>query len=379
MNKTQRRRGLPKRQLWSIFDGDGDATTQQQHSEEQYRDTTIECIYDAGKEKDKLDGICTLCQSILIVTEDGFPTCINSKCGIVYHDILDSSPEWKFFNNGDDKHGVDTTRCGNPINPLLQESSMGCRIICGPGASYEMRKIRRYTDWQSMPHREKSLYNEFQFITVMAQNAGIPKIFIDEAMRSHKEISGQMMLRGINRDGIKAASIYIACRKLGHPRTAQEIANIFNLDKTSASSGCSNAVNLLQYVNRNRNCGGGGTELCISSPSNFIQRFCSNLNLPLMASHLCNFIATKVESDQLLPDDNTPQSVAAGIIYFVVKLMKLEITKGDIRLICNVSEVTINKCSKKIESIQTKVVPISILNQPSGSGGGGGGENAVIA
>ena len=52
-----------------------------------------------------------------------------------------------------------------------------------------MKKIRKWTEWQSMPHKEKSLYDEFQFITVMAQNAGIPKIFIDNAMTIHKDIS----------------------------------------------------------------------------------------------------------------------------------------------------------------------------------------------
>ena len=30
----------------------------------------------------------------------------------------------------------------------------------------------------------------------MAQNAGIPKIFIDDAMSIHKEISEQKMLKG---------------------------------------------------------------------------------------------------------------------------------------------------------------------------------------
>jgi hypothetical protein len=37
----------------------------------------------------------------------------------------------------------------------------------------------------------KSLYQEFQFINIMAQNAGIPKIFIDHAMIIHKDISSK--------------------------------------------------------------------------------------------------------------------------------------------------------------------------------------------
>jgi transcription initiation factor TFIIB len=41
---------------------------------------------------------------------------------------LDYSPEWRFYG-ADDKKGSDPTRCGNPINPLLQESSFGCKIL----------------------------------------------------------------------------------------------------------------------------------------------------------------------------------------------------------------------------------------------------------
>ena len=58
-----------------------------------------------------------------------------------------------------------------------------------------MKRIRKWTEWQSMPHKEKSLYDEFQFITLMAQNAGIAKIFIDDAMAIHKDISEQKMFR----------------------------------------------------------------------------------------------------------------------------------------------------------------------------------------
>lgn len=301
-----------------------------------------------------IDGICSFCNTKLVVMDDGFLTCVNKKCGIIYKDILDNTPEWR-FNNGEDRNG-DNSRCGNPINPLLQESSFGCKIMCGPGASYELKKIRRFTEWQAMPHREKSLYNEFQFITIMAQIAGIPKMFIDDAMRHHKDISEQQMFRGLNRDGIKAASIYIACRLNGFPRTSQEIAEIFHLDKTSASSGCSVAVSLLNNIERDLETS-QQTELCISLPSKFIERFCCKLSMPIELIYLAKFISEKIEKCGLLADDNTPQSTAAGIIFYIVKLRKLNITKIQIKEVCSVSEVTMNKCAKKIEKIQDIVVP----------------------
>lgn len=79
-------------------------------------------------------------------------------------------PEWRFYA-ANDKTTADPTRSGNPIDPLLKGSSFGCKIQCDHRSSYEMERIRKWTEWQSTPHKGKSLYEEFQFITIMTQNA----------------------------------------------------------------------------------------------------------------------------------------------------------------------------------------------------------------
>jgi len=85
-------------------------------------------------------GICGICQSgTLVITEEGFPTCSNIQCGIIYTNTLDYSPEWRFYGS-DDRNAKDPSRCGNPINPLLVESSYGCKVICSSKSTYEMRK-----------------------------------------------------------------------------------------------------------------------------------------------------------------------------------------------------------------------------------------------
>ena len=317
-------------------------------------------IYEQKKES----GCCHLCNSILMIMEDGFPTCSNISCSIIYKNTLDYSPEWRFYG-ADDRNSSDPTRCGNPINPLLVESSYGCKVLCTNKSSYEMKTIRKWTEWQSMPHKEKSLYDEFQYITIMAQNSGIPKIFIDDAMAKHKEISEQKMFRGLNRDGIKAASIYISCRLNGCPRTAHEIAEIFKLDKTSATNGCTMAVNIMNNIERNnanQTINTNSIELCSTTPSSFIERFCSRLNINNELTLLSKFLAKKIESDRLI-SDNVPHAIAAGIVYFISQLCQLAITKTDIKNICGVSEVTINKCYKKIESMRNTLIPEVILKK----------------
>jgi len=307
--------------------------------------------------------LCQNCDSVLLIMEDGVPTCINPHCGMIYSDVVDYSPEWKFYNSGDNKHGGDTTRCGNPINPLLMESSFGCKILCNGTSSFEMKRIRKWTEWTSTPHREKSLYEEFQFITTMAHNSGIPKIFIDCAMSIHKDISEQKMFRGMNRDGIKAASIYISCKLNGCPRTAHEIAEIFKLDKQSTTLGCSNAIKILNNVERNMEYS-NKSEFKTTTASSFIERYCCKLGISQELTLLAKFIAIKTEKTELLCD-NTPQSSAAGIIQFISQTFHLGISKLNIKTVCGVSEVTICKCCKKIESIKEQVIPHSLLKKYS--------------
>lgn len=333
-----------KSKLWEIFDNENGTSNK------------LECVYQNKKEND----LCYLCNSILLIMDDGFPTCTNVKCGIIHKNTLDYSPEWSFYG-ANNKNTNDPTRCGNPINPLLIESSFGCKILCNSKSSYEMKKIRKWTEWQSMPHKEKSLYEEFQFITIMAQNAGVPKIFIDDAMSIHKEISEQKMFRGLNRDGIKAASIYISCRLNGCPRTAHEISEIFHLDKISATAGCSTAVNILHNIERSFEPS-QQTDLCTTTPSSFIERYCSKLNINHELTMLSKFVVKKVENQNIILD-NTPHAIAAGVIFFVSQNCNLNISKLEIKQICGISEVTINKCFKKLDIFKEKLIPISILNK----------------
>jgi transcription initiation factor TFIIB len=250
-----------------------------------------------------------------------------------------------------------------PVNPLLKESSYGCKVICQGATSYEMRKIRRYTEWQSMPYKEKSQYDEFQRITIIACNAGIPKIIIDEALRFHKKISEHKTFRGLNRDGIIAASIYISCRTNDCPRTAKEIATIFNLDNTSATKGCKNAITIVneiecEMINTDK------TSLCKTRPEDFIDRYCSKLNINQELTKCCKFIAMRIQKNNLIPE-NTPHSIAAGIVYFMAQTCKLNLSKRDVNKVSEISEVTINKCYKKLEVIQDKLIPKAILEKYS--------------
>ena len=169
-NITKRKKHCKdKNKLWNLFD---------QEIGKKVPHKSLEILYSNSKIGNR--DFCELCGSTLSFNEEKFLTCTNAKCGVIYKDILDQSAEWRYYGCDDNK-GSDPTRCGMPVNPLLKESSYGCKVICRSNSTYEMRKVRRYTEWQSMPYKEKSQYDEFESIKLMAHNASMPKIIVDEA------------------------------------------------------------------------------------------------------------------------------------------------------------------------------------------------------
>ena len=344
MSKTKKSRTqisvTDKKKMWQAFD-------------ETVHSDTIECVYDKDDNIGDRDD-CKVCGHKIMLNDLNFLTCSNSKCGIMYKDVLDFSAEWRYYG-ADDNNSMNPTRCGMPVNPNLRESSFGCKVLCGPGSSYESRKVKRYTEWQAMPYKEKSQYDEFQRISIMANQSEIPKIIVDDATRFHKMISEKKTFRGLNRDGIIAASIYIASRVNNNPRTPKEIAEIFNLDYTSATKGCKNAVTIINELDLGKEQN-EKTNLCKTTPDAFIHRYCSKLNLNEELTKLCVFISMKIYKQNMIPE-NTPHAIAAGIVYFVSQVFSLSISKMDINKITNISEVTINKCYKKLDSKKDALIP----------------------
>ena len=357
-SKKKKVSNVNKTELWNIFDSEVDNPDKLK--------APLECMYRASGNRE----VCERCEYILAFSEEGFLTCTNNKCGIIYKDIIDQSAEWRYYG-ADDNQNSDPTRCGMPINPLLQESSYGCKVLCNGSMSYEMRKIRRYTEWQSMPYKEKSQYDEFQIITIMAQNAGMPKMIIDDAVRYHKKISeyvsgNEPSYRADNRDGIIAGSIYISCRINNIPRTPKEIANIFNIDVTTATKGCKNVLSLLNKMEKDMDSK-EKTIFGMTRPEAFIERFCSKLNINNELTKVCQFISMKIEKKNIMPE-NTPPSIAAGVVYFISQICKLNVSKRDVKNVSEISEVTINKCFKKLEKIKEELLPPMIFKKYSVAG-----------
>ena len=94
----------------------------------------------------------------------------------------------------------------------------------------------------------------------------------------------------------------------------------------------------------------------------FIDRFCSKLNLCGNIIKICKYVCEKAEEYNLV-SKCIPPSKAAGSIYLVCQILDINISKKDISETCKISEVTISKCYKNLLKHHQHLFPPYIIEQ----------------
>jgi transcription initiation factor TFIIB len=288
------------------------------------------------------------CKCNDFILKDSYYIC--GLCQTIQDKFIDNQAEWRYYGSSDSKTS-DPTRCGMPVNDLLPELSLGTVIGNDFGKnSYEMYKIRKYQKWNSTSYKERSLYEIIDKITLNASNSGISQSIIDEAKILYKQLADQQISRGMNRNGLIASSVYMSCKVNKVPRSAKEIAKIFNINITTMTKGCKKFHDIMK------------TNMDCTNPIDFIMRFCCNLNIEEKYVDLCIYIIDKADEYSIV-SENAPPSIAVGTIFLVSNLCLLKITKKDISKECDISEVTINKCYKKLEKYKKYLLDQDIMKK----------------
>jgi transcription initiation factor TFIIB len=275
---------------------------------------------------------CRHCKSIEIILDESIYIC--RQCGSITDRFIDMTAEWRYYGSEDSK-ATDPTRCGMPANALMPESSLGSIISNMGKESYDMKMLRKYHMWNSLSYKERSLYNIFDNITVNAINNGIATSIIEEAKMFYKKVAESKIARGENRSGLIASSIYMSCKSNKVPRSTKEIAKIFNLKQKTMTKGCKKFQDIMPL------------NIDSTSADDFIQRFCSKLGLDNEVRDLCRHIVQKAD-ELCIVSENTPPSISAGSIYLCNVVCGLNISKKDMATACELSQVTLSKCYKKL-------------------------------
>lgn len=305
---------------------------------------------------------CKECNSDSCENEDGIKVC--RLCGMIYGSCLDNTAEWRFYSNDDQKSG-DPSRCGLPSNYLVPDSNMGSIISCRMGESYHMKRIRQFHSWNSMNYNGRNLYRIFEIISAKAEAHGIPQMIIEHAKMLYKKVTDNQLFRGSNKEGLMAICIHKACQDKHVPRSVKEIATIFDIDDHTMTKGNRCFDKVMSFLDREELLIQKDDDLLIESdseenfsrPLNYVERFCSKLQIPNEIYKKIVNVTEFFEENKLVLD-NVPASIAASIIFMVITLNNLNISKNEISKASQISEVTIGKCYKKLLKYQNIIKKI---------------------
>jgi transcription initiation factor TFIIB len=292
------------------------------------------------KEKEKIS--CDKCNTDKYLGEDytsGILVCKN--CGTVLRNIMDETPEWRSYDNG---HRTTNGRCSGPTNVYMPQASLGTSI-----SGYGMNKLRMLHNWSKMIYRERSINTVFKYIHSKCVAGKILKCIEDDARALYFNINeckhstgknkGKYIIkRGRNRKSLIASCVYFACKKNKKTRSPKEIANLFELKYTEFTRGCKTFLKSMKIRKMEYSYN-------TSTSEHFVPRFCKQLKINKI--YICQALQIVKNIQNLnIASKHTPLSVATGVILLISEINNLPITKKNISINFEVSEVTITKTYK---------------------------------
>lgn len=307
--------------------------------------------------KDEIDNdICNKCKSSNVCSNDGYITC--KDCGCRNSIIVDFQQEWRYYG-ADDSKNSDPARCGMPTNELLPNSSIGSVIYNQNYNSFNNQRIIKIHSWNTTNYEDTSLLNSFTNMQIIASNAGINQCIIQEAKYMFKEVFTYKEIKRFKKRTIEAASIQWACKMKGFPRDSAEMAVIWGISIKEMRKGIKNFEELWNAIllTKNNNSDEDHTT-DIFKPSDsldYLHRICSKLSLPNNIYVICVKICNYIEEINYLIK-HIPLSRTSGCLYYTCSIMNIKLTKKDIANVCEVSEVTINKCFQKLLKINDTLI-----------------------
>lgn len=233
-----------------------------------------------------------------VITELSIKIC--TECGCEVDKELNYEKEWRFYQGKDKAHN-DTTRC-------------------------HVRK------------------NNIKTIHKDLENLGFNNKIINTANELYQKVTAGKIYRGNSRKSIVFACVFSAFKIHNNPQTCENLIRIFNLKRKLGLKG-------LKYIHLNIEKDTQIQNIRITPKhiiSEMMQKFITSDSSQVEEVHA---IYEYVKNKSSILNRSRPNSTAAGIIYYYILKNKKPITLKQFSKEIELSELTIKKIVKEIDTI----------------------------
>jgi transcription initiation factor TFIIB len=167
-----------------------------------------------------------------------------SNCGMVICDKTEESgrPEWRNFEDSQQEKNKKLRRTGRPLS--LARHDMGLYTIIGQtdkdargqkldvSMRSSIERLRRW-DYRSQVYSstDRNLMQAFNELDRLKDKLGLSDAIIEKTAYIYRKAQDRGLVRGREIYSVLAATVYIACREMGTPRTLKGIAAISNIKR----------------------------------------------------------------------------------------------------------------------------------------------------
>jgi transcription initiation factor TFIIB len=288
--------------------------------------------------------LCPECGNNNLVSDEARGEVVCNFCGLVLSQkTIDSGPEWRAFSSEEANKKV---RVGAPTTLTLHDKGLSTMIgwknkdAFGKSISPKMKaEVYRLRKWHVRTRTNKSIDRNLAYamneLDRLSSQLNLSKDLKESAAHIYRKMANKNLIRGRSIEAMLIASIYLSCRLNCIPKTLDDFIEFATVDKKKIAR-CYRLILSELKIN-----------IKVSSPINFIPRFCAELKLSGRTQNRAAELL-KLAKKYHITAGKAPTGLAGAALYVAAIQEGERRTQKEISLAAGVTEATIRNRYKEL-------------------------------
>ncbi len=288
---------------------------------------------------------CPECGNLTVISDLSRGELICNSCGLVVTQrLIDSGPDWRAFSSEEKAKKI---RVGAPSTFTLHDKGLSTTIdwkdkdAHGKKISPKMKaEVHRLRKWhiRSRIHKsvDRNLANAMNDLDRFCSQLNLPNNLKESGAIIYRKMVYKNLIRGRSIEAMLAASLYAACRMKGIPKTLDDFVEYSSLTKKELGR-CYRLI--LRELNIKN--------IKVTSPIDFIPRFCADLKLSGKTQNRAAEILDLAQKYHITAG-KAPTGLAAASLYIAAIQEDERRTQKAVADIAGITEATVRTRYKEL-------------------------------
>ncbi len=282
--------------------------------------------------------------SNLVVTDPDTGELIRKDTGEVISDnLLSQEKEWRSFESEESNVRA---RVGAPTSLAFHDKGLSTKIgnertdasgnVIDSATQMRMGRLRTWNNRsQSHSPTERNLQQAFSILSRLKDRLGLPNHVTEKAAYTYRKAQERGLIRGDTIGSVLAASIYVAVRQSGVPRTLDDISEISDIKPGEVARSYRRIISELDI------------KVPLIDPRKYIVKIANKLEFDEKIRRKALELMEQAQKKNILVGKD-PISIAASILYVVNLSERKPRTQAEIAKAAGITEVTVRNRSKEL-------------------------------